>query len=232
MFSSTAEQVVLAFGHGGFEEKHGVLQRQGGRMFNYPLLSGHDTTYARLGVSPDATAGEIREAKAGMIGGLTRRKHDIERRLAEVYAKIPDLNLKRRELQQALEQSDEKRRQALTEQCRRLEANAARQAPDFADLEREGRQIDERISELNNIRLEMAEERARYDSATPPCALLKLATYELQVVTQPRVKLHNVRSSLATFLEEEKGSACFHPSDLTRRNFHTDYEQHPLLDRD
>lgn len=201
-------------------------------MFDYPLPFDRKNAYTRIGVTPEATAAEIREAKSGIIRRLNQRKHFIERRLSEIYGKIPELKTTREKLVQATGESGERNQQALLRKCRRLEAEAQGLETDFTNMERESRQIDARISELNNTRLETTEERHSYDITTPPCALLKLMLYQPPVLFQRRVMLYKLRRVLSTFLEDEKGVACFHPSDLTRRFFLSDFEAHPLLDEE
>jgi hypothetical protein len=202
-------------------------------VFDYPLLFQRDTLYTKIGLSPEASPVEIREAKNERLAELNRRRRAIEKRLAEVHKQNPDFEPARRDLK-GLQQQDgqEAACSAATARLRQLEAALLRSCPDYPQLERELTEIDSQVNELNNIRLESPDERQKYDAITPPCALIKLARHEAPVLTDPRVQLHAIRREVAAFLEEEKNTYCFHPSDWTRRLFLSDYEHLPLLDEE
>jgi hypothetical protein len=202
-------------------------------MFDYPLLFRRDTLYARIGLSPEASPAEIREAKGEREEDLNRRRMVIQQRLAGIHKQVPAFEPARKELKELeKQQGQDAARRSAASQFHRLEAEVSRRFPEFQQLERESTEIDSKINELHNMRLESPEERLKYDTATPPCALVKLSRHDIPVVTDQRVRLHAVRREVAAFLEQEKNTHCFHPSDWTRRLFMSDYEQVPLLDEE
>jgi hypothetical protein len=85
------------------------------------------------------------------------------------------------------------------------------------------------LAAAHAIRLESVEERAAYDLAHPPLALLKLRPTWHPVLDRAAVRLYVLRRELEAFLRE-RGEPVYLPSDLTRTDFTADHTPDPLLD--
>ena len=119
----------------------------------------------------------------------------------------------------------------MEKQLSRLEELAFGVNPDYKHLLKMSQELQRQINEINQLNLENPDERLKYDQETPPCALLKLESYEQEVFTEAgrRMALFLLRLELSDFLEGQ-GEECYHPSDLTRKDFHSDFVYNPLLD--
>jgi hypothetical protein len=100
----------------------------------------------------------------------------------------------------------------------RLDQRLRRQGADEAEL-----------AAAHAIRLESADDRAAYDAAHPPLALLKLRPTWHPVLDDAAVQHHVLRRELELFLQE-RGEPVYRPSDLTRTDFTADHTPDPLLD--
>ncbi|MBN1894615.1 hypothetical protein JW906_08970 [bacterium] len=204
-------------------------------MFDYPIVLSGNTTYARLGLSPDVTDNDILDAKGEKLRLLNLRRQELEKRLAKVFEKFPRLlsaKSKLAALKKGSEKTDQTAYKETLSEIVELEKQAQQADPDYKKLETEIEQIDQKINEINLIKLENNEEREKYDLKTPPCILLKLDPFSAAVLSDPRTRLFHIRKALARFFEEKRNIHCFHPSDLTRRIFLSDYEYNPLLDEE
>jgi hypothetical protein len=92
--------------------------------------------------------------------------------------------------------------------------------------------LDHELNDINSIKLEDEGERRKYDLATPPCALLKLAERQVPILTDRRPMLVALRRAVSAFVEEELNVPCYHPSDETRRTFVADFEPNQTLDQE
>lgn len=113
---------------------------------------------------------------------------------------------------------------------KRVEASSSA-ASEQTQLQESINDLDRQIKEINALNLENIEARSKYDELTPPCALLKLENSQEEVFTDRgrRTALFLLREEIAKFLEQQ-GEECYHPSDLTRTNFQSDFTYNPLLD--
>lgn len=202
-------------------------------MFKYPLLLTADTEYARLGISPDATAGGIREAKTEIVNGLDARRRELQKRLAAVDQKLPDLPRMKntvRELKESEAGGSPKLNTALRDLAE-FESKAMLVDGDYRKILKEIGEIELKINAINNLKLDKPDERLKYDLSTPPCALLRLNEDRPAFLVDRKTALFNVRRELSAFIEEEFDMTCYHPSDYTRRVFFEDWEPNDTLDR-
>jgi len=203
-------------------------------MFKYPLIKPKNTVYHKLGISPVSTAGDIRDAKTDLITSLGEKKKKIEKRRRVVFSQIPELEKLTREVEQAHQQDskcDPKELNRRHKELARLETEARKIEPGYLRLNQQLEEIDREINEINNLRLESPEVREKYDRSTPPCALLKISRPPFLLFSDRRVTMYLIREEIVRFLEKEKNSPCYHPSDLTRTDFTSDYIYNDLLDK-
>ncbi|MBN2202418.1 hypothetical protein JW777_10720 [bacterium] len=204
-------------------------------MFHFPLILSRDTSYAKLGLKPDATANDIQDAKGEILQSLGARKQMLEKRRAGIYEAVPGLETARSRLEtmnKSAEKTDPSALKKLHSEIAALEKEAVRIDPDFRKIESDLGRIDREVNDINLIELEKREERQKYDLSTPPCILLRFEEFRADVLTDFRTLLFYARKEFSRFLEEEKNIHCFHPSDLTRRIFTSDYEYNQRIDEE
>jgi hypothetical protein len=210
-------------------------------MFNYPIILKSETFYSKIGVTPDASASDIRDGIQEIKSNYTSHKVEIQDKISKVMSTVPELHISRevlkslkKEMMDAknndLKELDEKYRKALDDVLQN-EKKAVDHDPYFKKYEVELNEINKKISDLSLISLEKEADRIKYDMATPPCALIKISEYKPLLFNDSRTFLHNIRTSISCFLEE-LSMECFHPTDLTRRNFYSDYNRNSLLDQE
>ncbi len=201
-------------------------------MFRYPLLLTADTEYARLGISPDASAGEIREAKTEIVNGLDGRLRMLQKRLAVVDQQVPELQPAKAKVRKLKEAGADGAGElpAAVRQLGNFEREAMAVDSEYRALVKESADIESKINAINNLKLDNPEERLKYDLSTPPCALLRLNESRPALLADRRTTLFNIRRELSAFIEEELDFPCYHPSDHTRRLFVEDWEPNASLD--
>jgi hypothetical protein len=74
-------------------------------MFDLPLLVDQTSLYAELGVSPEALADEIREAKAEASAALDAERAALDRELRD----LDSASARAREIQRAIEEIDRRK---------------------------------------------------------------------------------------------------------------------------
>ncbi len=204
-------------------------------MFDYPLPISRDTLYERLGLEPEASADEIRDAKTEALVRIRDEIASIDRQLAAVNQAVPglvDAHARMRRLQRDSDGGAAADARGLADARRQLaisEERAQQANPRYQELRRRADQLAREEIELNNIPLDRPEGREAYDAAHPPLALLKLTACARDQFVENRHAIHLIRRELTAFLTEQ-GEEVFHPSDLTREDFSNDYVRHSLLD--
>ncbi len=198
-------------------------------MFDYPVPVPRITAYREFGIDPEATPEEIRDAKNEVSSRIAVERSAVERDLEEVYRAVPGL----REAQARVRDLQATGRDAALREASRtlseIEQKASRACPGFKALRDRLAELDRRIIDLNRLVLENPEERAIYDQAHPPLALLKLADCSRDGFTKTRTALMLLRREVSSFLEK-RGERVLHPSDLIREDFREDFTPNPLLD--
>ena len=203
-------------------------------MFDFPFTFPKQTIYQELGLTPEASAEDIREAKSRRQTELKAQCAFVEKALNEVYAKVPGLREALAQ-EQTLEKSNKAsdavaltdvRRQLSLLIPRALEANL-----DFRRLQKEHKDLDLQSRDINLITLDNPDRRLEYDRRNPPLGLLRFVDAAQDGFVESRTALFLVRRELSGFFCE-KGETVFHPSDMTRREFHRDYAYNQELDED
>ncbi len=204
-------------------------------MFNYPVILSRNTSYAKLGLTPDATANEIMDAKGEFLQSLNAQRQALVTRQAKIFEAVPGLPSARSRLdtmKKNSEKSDPAALKKLNGEIFDLEKEALKADPDFKKIESDILRIDKEVNEINLILLEKGEDRRKYDLSNPPCILLRFEDFRADVLSGYRTKLIYIRKELSRFFEEIKNLHCFHPSDLTRRIFNTDFEYNKRIDEE
>jgi hypothetical protein len=201
-------------------------------MFDCPLPIPQHTQYEELGIAPEAAPDEVREAKTTTVARLEEQKTAAERALNEAYARVPELNdtyniIER--LRRSPENDAPDRLPSAQKKLAKLEQEAIRITPGFKELKKRIAELDSDIRRINRASFDDPEARAAYDKAHPPLSLLKLAGCTRDKFTDNNVALHLARRELSRFLSD-RGEKVFHPSDLTREDFSSDFTPNELLD--
>lgn len=174
-------------------------------MFDYPLPKPIYNNYQKLGISPEASSEEIREAI-----------EDYKKKLSSEKTRLLKLSKKESEP----EKTDENSGSIIT---------------GFeSDYQDEINKIEKEILELGSIKI-LGKNQIEYDLEHPPCALLKLEKeiYPIFSKTENQSKetLFFLRKEISDFLER-KGMFCYHPTDLTRTDFNNDFIVNDFLDKE
>jgi hypothetical protein len=191
-------------------------------MFSYPLPKPINNRYYELGVSPEATLSEIRQAKNEMVAKLQAQITDIQKKMPKAS---PD-DESRIQTNQSATQSEKNR---ITQDSR----HGSEKLPSakLNELKRKREQLEQEIKDINSFIaiVESQKKRAEYDRKHPPCALLKIeSTSETEFSDLKRI-LFFIRCEVANYFAE-RNIPVVHPSDLTREDFQTDFTYNKLLD--
>jgi len=202
-------------------------------MFDYPLLSSQKTAYDKLGIYPCATEKQITDVISNKRDNLIREQKKYEKKKNRVFKEIPDLEPTLKKIELASKKTkDREKINAIIEQREQLEKQAMEFDPDYKDNMAKVADFEKQVSELNVMKLDNIQKRKNYDQSHPPCALLKLKDESSPVFVDPDVALYQIRMRISRFLEKEKGVGCYHPSDLTRSDFTSDFNYNPELDEE
>lgn len=200
-------------------------------MFDEALPRPSWSQYATLGVGPEVTVEELREATRERIALLNARKKAIEAELEAVYTSVPGL----KEAVAAAKQSPGAGERpasggrAGTPSLAVLEQRAGGVNPNYRTLSDELRSLEDQVNQINNLGLENPTKRLAYDRANPPFELMKLTPCDRDDLTDPATVFALLRRELAAFLTAQ-GEEVFHPTDTTRLDFRGDFTPNPLLD--
>jgi len=206
-------------------------------MFNYPVILPQNTTYSLLGITPEAYTDDITDAKNELAREFNATKKMLEKRISLVQNNVPGLQVKRELLRNfmkddMLRKSRESEYRKLLDEIKLLEKEAQKTDPEFNELERKLIEVNQKITNLNVIKLESDEDRKKHDENLPACTILKMEKFQPEILTDARTRLFFIRKSLSDFFEMDKSVSCYHPSDFTRSNFYSDYEPNNIIDTD
>ncbi len=206
------------------------------RLFSYPLPDVHNTAYQKLGVAPTATLDEIRNAKSSTVNRIKGELAEISGKLEDVYKRVPEIRQTEKDvedLRAATNQGGDisNRLREKERALAKLEERAISINPEYKELQKKEKDLEKQINEINMLNLENSAEREVYDESAPPCALLKLESDQQEVFTDRgrKTTLYLLRAEVSQFLEGN-GGKCYHPSDLTRSDFLSDFSHNSLLD--
>ena len=200
-------------------------------MFDTPLPVPESTEYARLGVAPDATQEEILAAVGHAERRLASEQLAVQRQLQDVYNQVDGLRDVYRERDDVLAtDADADRLQQVSERLSKLEPKAVAVNPRFTTLRDRLKSIEDQLRQLSATVLYRTDSRAEYDQEHPPLALLKVEDGTRDTfATDARVALTLLRRETAAFLTRQ-GETVRHTSDVTRRDFSSDFTYVQLLD--
>ncbi|HEY7544280.1 MAG TPA: hypothetical protein VID27_05325 [Blastocatellia bacterium] len=203
-------------------------------MFDYPLSVPRKTHYSSLGLDPEATTEEIREATEEIVISLKRQKDAVDRQIEEIYNAVPGLKdayAQNKTLQAEGADADPSSVHAAKKKLAELEQKAETLAPNFRQLRERSSDLELKINDIHRIAFVNPESRLSYEKSMPPLELLKLASCTRDDFTEGKAAVTLLRRELSRFLSE-LGEEAYHPSDLTRENFSSDFLFNPILDRD
>jgi hypothetical protein len=201
-------------------------------MFDYPLPVPRNTHYLSIGVEPEATTEEIRDASEEIIIELNSQKKAVDLLIGEVYQRVAGLKNAYDAVEALHHQSQEADPGELglaLKTLAQLEQTAAKVNPQFKQLRARAIELELKINEINRLALQNPEARLAYDRSTPPLELLKLASCTLDEFTNNRTAIVLLRRELSAFIAN-RGEEVFQPSDLTRANFTSDFSFNSILD--
>jgi len=208
-------------------------------MFDYPLFLPHHTLYEEFGLDPEATAQEIQDALDEKRGDLRKQQLEIGTLLSTIYKDVPDLKEAENEISslrlENAKVAPEEREAKLRIARKRLEEAEHRALeinPEFHHLREQADQLKRKEEDLNSNPLSDTNKRAEYDRDHAPLELFKLADCERNDLfdrSRPGTALIALRRELAAFFTEQ-GEETFHPSDLTREDFSSDFDPSSYLD--
>ena len=208
-------------------------------MFDYPLSVPRDTLYEDLGLIPEATPDEVRNAIKDREQELVAQQSKIGTLLESIYTAVPRLKEAESELS-TLRLADanlkdrESKLRIARDNLNRLEHQALAINPEFRHLRKQLEELKRQGDGLNNLPFSTPAKRLDYDREHPPLELLKLASYDKNALFDRNlnnIALTALRRELSEFLYEQ-GEDVFHPSDLTREDFSSDFNYTPFLDGD
>jgi len=202
-------------------------------LFDRPLPLPAVTAYDDLEIEPDATDLEVKWARQDRIDRLESEKAELEQRLAEVRRQVTGLEEASAAVQELRNREGEAPERELRQVQRRfqeLEGAARRIDPEFHSHRKRIAEIGGRIESLNVLALDSHKKRLAYDRAHPPLALLRLSgPAEVGFLDDVRTAFFLLREELSAFLARPAGKV-FHPSDLTREDFSSDFTPYEELD--
>ena len=201
-------------------------------MFTYPFSVPKNTTYDELGLTPEATAEDVREAKWRLQIEVTTKKSSVEKALDEVFAQVSGLRDACNEEQRVKNSHDPEELKKLTEIQGRISARLPKALavnPDFRRLQEQQEELKRRMGEINLISLDNPEKRGEHDAFHPPLGLLRYTDSAQDGFLDNKTALFLIRSELGGFFSD-KGEEVFHPSDITRTDFPMDFTENEELD--
>jgi hypothetical protein len=191
-------------------------------MFSHPLPKPINNRYYELGVGPEATLAEIRQAKNEMVAKLKVQITDIQK-------KMPEASRDDESRIQPSQSANHLEKDRVTQDSRHGSEKLASAKLD--ELKRKKEQLEQEILDINSFiaTVESQKKRAEYDRRHPPCALLKIeSTSETEFSDLKRI-LFFIRCEVANYFAE-RNIPVVHPSDLTREDFQADFSYNKLLD--
>lgn len=182
-------------------------------MFQYPFVSSAKSIYTKLGIGPDSEKNEINKAK-----DLYIRK--INRQLSE----LKEYHELKGQLLSTAENKDQ-----LLSKTESLKLQLNKEGVSTKDKNKEIERLEEEITTINAFDPGKKDKREEYDLYHPPAILLRINYNIPAVYIDKRSQLSILRKDLSRFFNE-KNLKVYHPSDLTKTDFSSDYRFNKLLD--
>lgn len=188
-------------------------------MFNYPFLRIGDNIYSKLGIKPDSRKDEINKA-IGMYKNLTNK-------LISQIEEFIELKKDEGSDVSSVNNDELKTRKQRKEN---IKTDLIRSGINIIDPKKEIERLKEEILKINSFDPGKTEKRDEYDLSFPPAILLRTQYNVPQVYTDKRTLLSILREDLVSFFENTKKLSCYHPSDLSRKDFSSDFRPNDILD--
>lgn len=216
--------------NGTIVQQSAVLRYRRDDAFSYPLVVPGKTLYEDLAVGPDAFDDEIRWAKSETVRFLQAEQITLNAELDSIYTAIQGLKEAYTEYENLIRNDNTSENfSEITKRVEMLEQQAEAKDSDFKKKRERNIELTTKINLINSTSLDKPSERLKYDIAHPPLALLKLVDGSVDEFLEGKALLFFLRRDISRFLTT-KGEVVFHPSDLTRDDFTTDFVYNPLLD--
>jgi hypothetical protein len=201
-------------------------------MIDYPLPPLRGGLYAQLGLSPEATAEEINEARQGYVFRLRTEQRAVQRELDAIYKAVPGLKEAIEELEALLgsHSDNAKDLRRAQSQVASLEKKAREIRGDIRSLRERAARLEKDIHEANVLAIQSQKDRLEYDQTHPPFEILKLEDCASSPLDDRTTLLWIIRTELTAFLEQA-GESIAHPSDLSRHDFSHDFSFDSTLDQ-
>ena len=189
-------------------------------MFNYPFLRIGDSIYNKLDIKPDCTNDEINKAKSLYISRIKKLINDL-RKLVQLKG-----------AESSAVKSEDRDDDKLHEQNKKyIEAGLLREGVSLLDPEKEIERLNEEILYVTAFDPGKTEKRDEYDILFPPAILLR-PDYDIpKVYTDRKTLLYVLREDLVDFFENTRKLKCYHPTDLSRKDFRSDFRPNDILDK-
>lgn len=209
------------------------LVRAADYLFSLPLPVPTNTEYAEIEIEPEASEGDIRWAIQEAERRLNLERKAVSEQLKAVYSRVPGLSEAYDRLESLRSQGDKADasdlKRARTELAT-METKAQIIDARFQEKRHREQEIKNQTERLHRLALDKPEDRHAYDQQHPPLALFRLEDCTRDsFLSDPRTMMFLLRAEIAHFLEM-RGETVFHPSDLTRDDFLSDFTYCELLD--
>lgn len=188
-------------------------------MFNYPFLKAGDHVYSKLGIKPDCRKDEINKAKSLYKSHISKLINEIQKYI-ELKADGGSPNVSGNKNDQKIQAPN----------IEDLKSALIRAGINSNDPLNEIERLKEEILKINAFDPGKTEKRDEYDLLFPPAILLRTEYNIPQVYIDKRNLLAVLREDLVRFFENTKKLNCYHPSDLTRKDFSSDFRPNDILD--
>ncbi len=201
-------------------------------MYDYPLPLPRNTRYDQLGIRPEASEAEVREAKNQLVDRLVQEKKDVEKRLREAYDNVEGLEEAYAALDSLLaspEDPDPTRLAKTQDRLASLEKRALAHHPQLRRDRNRAKELAEQVNEWNALPITRPDKRSEYDRKTPPFEILKLEDCVSHGLSDNRNVISLLRREVTAFLRE-RDVRPFRCSDLEFGDFSDDFTTDPLLD--
>src|SRR5436190_2393069 len=168
-------------------------------MFDYPIPLIQGGLYAKLGLSPAATADETNDARKALTFQLRADLRSVQLGLDAVYRALPGLKASLDQVDSLLEAGAGLDPQALRQAQAKADSLLTRARAvrsDFESLRERAAGLERDISEANVIAIQLPEERKKYDREHPPFEILKLEDCSASPLDDRRTMLSAIRDEL------------------------------------
>jgi len=201
-------------------------------MYDYPIPVPGNTRYDQLGIRPEASETEVREATNQLVDRLEREMKDVEKRVRRAYDSAKGLEEAYAALDSLLaspQDPDPAELAKTQDRLASLEKRALESHPQLRRDRHRAKELGEQRDEWNALPITKPDKRSEYDRETPPFEILKLEDCVSHGLSNDRNVISLLRREVTAFLRE-RGERSFRCSDLEFGDFSDDFTESPLLD--